>query len=488
MDCLVTKLKGAVNDDTLLKMDEFRIKFDMSSEALKDTENSHTHSNIRLDAIGDYTVSVIGPGYIGTEDSSVVSKALNFKYDAGSNTSEFIYLTDDVEELSITGKYYMSFFHAQYCRDYEFDISNLNYSKNLKYINIYSDKAKGDVSNLFKEVDATKFDATSMLVLYSRNGTSVGNTGLYGDITEVINRLAKNSKGLSFLNLGTLNIHGTIKGLVSSNYVFGPFCGDITLDLSGLNLSGKTVRITSSRVENSKVKLTGDVSSLKSAAYINIIQFVAGENCEISGDIIDAITGKYQGDMLKFGNIKNTTPQDFSKLTSIDNNLIIISNQYSSEDWHIPFTWTKNGYQGPYIIALESVYMQSHTEDMLVDMASKSLSPNAVQTYQKLMTINALDLAGATENITSAISTLSGKGVTVSITYLGGSKGISLMNSDMANKYAIVYKGKELLVEPTDLRHATVSAAYDCTYKEFDSYEKAQAYIDEHGLEYRKSE
>lgn len=69
-------------------------------------------------------------------------------------------------------------------------------------------------------------------------------------------------------------------------------------------------------------------------------------------------------------------------------------------------------------------------------------------------------LTDATGNITSAISTLSGKGVTVIITYLGGSKEASLLSEKKtANKYAIVYKGKNLLVEPTDLRHATVSAA-----------------------------
>lgn len=476
MDCLVTKLKGVVNDDSLVKMDEFRIKFDMSSEALKDTGQTNTHSKIRLDALGDYTVSVIGPGYIGTEDSSVVSKTLNFKYNEESNTFEFIYLTDDVEELSITGKYHMSYFHAQYCRDYEFDISNLNYSKNLQNINIYSDKAKGDVSNLFKYVNVSNFIYSNVLVLYSRDGTSVGNTGLYGDITEVINRLAKNPNGLLYLNLGALNIHGTIKGIVSSNYILGPFCGDITLDLSGLNFSGKTVRITSSAVKNSKVKLTGDVSSLKSATAIDIIQFIAGEKCEISGDIIDAITGKYRREMIKLSRIKNTKVQDFSKLTSTDS-FLLISTMYSEDDWHIPFTWTKNGYQGQYIIALESVYMQSHTEDMLVDMASKNLNPKAVKPFYKIMTIRALDLEGPTGNITSAISTLSGKGVTVGITYLGGSKEVSLMNSDIANKYAIVYKDNELIIEPTSLNNSTVAAAKDCIYKEFESKAEAEEFI-----------
>ena len=477
MECLITKLKGVVNDDTLLKMDEFRIKFDMSSEALKDTEQALTHSYIRLNVLGDYAVSVIGPGYIGTGDSSVSSKTLNFKYDAGSDTNDSIFLTDDVEELIITGKYDISYIYAQYCRDYEFDISNLNYSKNLKYINIYSDKTKGDVSNLFKYVDASNFDDTSMFVLNSRSNTSVGNTGLYGDITEVINRLAKNPNGLMYLNFGALNIHGTIKGIVSSNYVFARFCGDITLDLSGLNFSGKAVRIMSSEVTNSKVKLTGDISSLKSATAINLFQFVAGEKSEISGDLIDAITGKYRGEMLKLSNIKSTTLQDFSKIINVENNLLLISNQHSEDNWHIPFTWTKSGYQGQYIIALEDVYMQSHTEDMLVDMASKDLNPKANKNFYKLMIIKALDLASVTENITSAINTLSGKGVTVGITYLGGSREASLMSEKTANKYAIVYKGNELLVEPTDLKYATVSAANDCIYKEFESKEEAEEFV-----------
>lgn len=127
--------------------------------------------------------------------------------------------------------------------------------------------------------------------------------------------------------------------------------------------------------------------------------------------------------------------------------------------------------------------MQSHTEDMLVDMATKSLSPTATETYEKVISVRALDLASATENITSAISTLSGKGVTVTVTYLGGTNGISLMSLDtQAAKYAIVYKGKELIVEPADLNHATVSAAYDCTYKEFDTLEEAQAFITSNGL------
>ncbi len=364
--------------------------------------------------------------------------------------------------------------------NYKFDVSNLDYSKNLENIQIYSDKAKGDVSNLFKEVDTSRLD-NPFLVLYSRSGSSVGNTGLYGDITEVVNRLAKSPNGLRYLNLGVANVYGTIKGVVSSNYVFGDFCGDVTLDLSGLDFSGKSVKVSSSSAINSKLKLTGDISSLKSAESVVLILATCGEKCEISGDIIDAINGKYRGETLKLARVKNATVQDFSKLNNV-NSLKLISNQYAEDDWHIPFTWTKNGYQGQYIIALETVYMQSHTEDMLVDMATKSLNPAATKTYEKAMSIRALDLSGATENITTAVNTLTGKGITVSITYLGGSNGISLMSAKTANKYAIVYKGKELIVEPADTSKTLIAPANDCTYKEFNSLEEVQKFILSNGL------
>ena len=76
-------------------------------------------------------------------------------------------------------------------------------------------------------------------------------------------------------------------------------------------------------------------------------------------------------------------------------------------------------------------------------------------------------LADAAENIISAINTLSGKGVTVGITYLGGLKEASLMSEKTTNKYAIVYKDNELIIEPTSLNNSTVIAANDCIHKEF---------------------
>lgn len=56
------------------------------------------------------------------------------------------------------------------------------------------------------------------------------------------------------------------------------------------------------------------------------------------------------------------------------------------------------------------------------------------------------------------------------------------MSEREAAKYGIVYKGKELIVEPADITKTLIAAANDCTYKEFDTLEEAQAFVSSNGL------
>lgn len=477
MDCLVTKLKGSVNDDSLLKLGEFRMKFDMTSDVSPKDSNTHGHTTVdQTPDSGGYTVSVIGNGYIGTSDSDVTSKSINVT----SSTS--IYLTDDVEELSFSNKYNIRSISCRYCRDAIFNIADLDYSP-LINLELYSSGIYGDVSNLFKNSDMSSAIAPSVFSLHNKKDRE-SNKGLYGDVTETIKRVAANPNGMDYINLNTPNVSGRIEG-IASNYVIGPDCGDITLDFTDADFSGKRVTVSNnSSSDISKFKVTGDVSSLKSASYISFI-IIPKIQCQLSGDWPTILNSHDTGARFKIGRVKMTTVQDLSKLNVPS--LVIFSNQSATEDWHTDCIWTEGSYQGQYIIALENIYMQSGTEDMLVDFATKSVNPKATQSYEKILTIHALDLSSATGNITSAVSTLSGKGITVRITY-HGEAARTLSRANVVPKYAIVYKGKDLIVEPTDLNKATVSAAYDCTYKEFDSYEEAQAYVDAHGLEYRKSE
>ena len=447
------------------------MKFDMTSDV--NLEDSKTHGYIGVDQIpnsGGYTVSVIGNGYIGTSDSNVTSKSINV------TSSTNIYLTDDVEELSFSNKYNIRTISCRYCRDAIFNIADLDYSP-LMNLELYSSVVYGDVSNLFKNSNTSSAMSPSIFALYSKIGRE-SNKGLYGDVTETIKRVAANPNGMSYINFNAPNVSGRIEGIASS-YVIGADCGDITLDITGVDFSGKRITIAND-VSNdiSKFKITGDVSSLKSASYIHFV--VAPRiQCQLSGDWPTILNSHETHTLIKLGRIKMTTVQDLSKLNVPS--VTLFSNLSATEDWHTDCTWTEGSYQGQYIIALENIYMQSGTEDMLVDFATKSVNPKATQSYEKTLNIHALDLSSATGNITSAVSTLSGKGITVSITYHGEAVR-TLSRANVVPKYAIVYKGKDLIIEPTDLNKATVSAAYDCTYKEFNSLEEAKAFVSSNGL------
>ena len=59
----------------------------------------------------------------------------------------------------------------------------------------------------------------------------------------------------------------------------------------------------------------------------------------------------------------------------------------------------------------------------------------------------------------------------------------------LTKKYKVVHEGKQMIL-PLNKEgdNSEVYPSVNATAVEFDSYEKAQAYVDAHGLEYRKSE
>ena len=59
----------------------------------------------------------------------------------------------------------------------------------------------------------------------------------------------------------------------------------------------------------------------------------------------------------------------------------------------------------------------------------------------------------------------------------------------LTKKYKVVHEGKQMIL-PLNKEgdNSEVYPSVNATAVEFDSYEEAQAYVNEHGLEYRKSE
>ena len=59
----------------------------------------------------------------------------------------------------------------------------------------------------------------------------------------------------------------------------------------------------------------------------------------------------------------------------------------------------------------------------------------------------------------------------------------------LTKKYKVVYEGKQMIL-PLNKEgdNSEVYPSVNATAVEFDNYEEAQEYVNEHGLEYRKSE
>ena len=59
----------------------------------------------------------------------------------------------------------------------------------------------------------------------------------------------------------------------------------------------------------------------------------------------------------------------------------------------------------------------------------------------------------------------------------------------LTKKYKVVHEGKQMILPLNkESDNSEVYPSVNATAVEFDSYEEAQAYVDAHGLEYRKSE
>lgn len=472
MDCLVTKLKGVVNDDSLMKLDEFRLTFDKATNVLKNS--SYTHGYVVLAVTEPVTIKVIGTGYIGLEDTSVAQTSLEFNNSSDTN----VYLTDDVEAISISNKQALHALRVHYTRDLSnFDVGNLRSLKNLKNIEIWSDNMYGDITNLYTLQPTKNVDS---FVLLPKEDEF--NKNITGDLGAVIDRIDLQKSIWFKVKLKAINVTGNIKKLPFLFEVDAPISVNFdSIELGQNNNSAYSFSSGPNRTLASQITVSGNINKLKPYNYSSIqIQrdYKGNMAGKLSGDFIDTFAGEDKAlAALRLSAVYCDDVQDLSKSKAA--NLIYVDMAHNTEQYHVPCKWTKGQYTGT-IFGTNNVYMSSGTEDMIVDLSSKELNPNAGQSYNRTIRINSLDLSSETGNITSAISTLSGKGVTVSITYLGGARALSLARA--ASKYAIVYKGNELIVEPMNLSNSTVSAAYDCTYKEFNSLEEAKAFIASNGL------
>lgn len=84
----------------------------------------------------------------------------------------------------------------------------------------------------------------------------------------------------------------------------------------------------------------------------------------------------------------------------------------------------------------------------------------------------------------AAISTLQGKGFTVTVPAATDAASVMTMAANSVENFGIAYQGKTLIVEPVDLSQQQIYPAEGVTVMKFATREEAEAYIKENGLEY----
>lgn len=268
--CLVTTLKEAVTDNSLLKIDELRIKLNK-----KGSSNPHIAFWINSST----TLTVIGSGYI-------TNSAQTANYGTSKTVSSGwldVYLSSDVKEISLISKYNFSQLLGFNFNSYEFDIGELEYI-NINYLDL------GSATLLTGDIKALKNKPLTILYLFD--------TGVSGDIS-VLSSLSSTLTHALFH--GSQNLEGDISSLSDCNNIVQFTCafdtkitGNISalanktmlslFDCNGSSVEGdissfaNDTALTSLNVSNTSI--TGDTSSLSALTNLTTFYYV---NTAITG-------------------------------------------------------------------------------------------------------------------------------------------------------------------------------------------------------------
>lgn len=271
--CLVTKLNGAVANDSLLHIGEMRINIPYVNSPSKSTQE------IELAFSQASNVEIVGKGYFTDEALSQ-----NLGKVKEQVTNEKVYVSNSDCELSISNKYNITTLAS----NHEFDIEDLKYSAGLYKLS--SAMGVGDISSLANKPSLSYLYLESLL--------------LTGDLS------ALKDAALTYVNISSAKITGDLsnfkdKSLLTRLYLNSPF---VTGDFSAFANCTSLVHL---QINCSQVG--GDISSLANT-QVREVRLSQNGKQQITGDIAKLPNGCYY---LSFGNGNNTsltwTSRDTSK-------------------------------------------------------------------------------------------------------------------------------------------------------------------------------
>lgn len=205
--CLVTKLNDVVNNNTILKLGEFRIKV---------IDAPSSKRNIWLKANKELNLSIIGDGYfLDDTDTNNIGKTLTL----GPENMNEVHFSNGNYEISVTSKYDITEIETK-DSNCIIDVSSFNYSKSIKRLidRNFCFIGEANLSNLTLLNDLNLEKTNTKCDLSNVGSLNSVITIMLNNVTGNVNYL----HGLNSLNVLVLknaNINGDIAKLPSSTYV-----------------------------------------------------------------------------------------------------------------------------------------------------------------------------------------------------------------------------------------------------------------------------
>lgn len=305
--CLVTKLKGVIDNAELLKIGEMRIKVGKAPSHPNDAQG------IKVGFSTPTELEIVGDGYFTNKEMTLNNGkkiTVNPQFDG-----QLVYVSQACV-VSISNKYTLNLLYSwekgtdPYNEDVVFDIADIAFSNLLESLSVC-------FTNVYGDIAAVK-SLTNLKIIDFRNSL------VYGDIAN-----------LKDLDLTSVSFNGK------------RITGDISNLKNCTNL--KALSITSSIV-------TGDIASLKNIKNITSLGVVS---CSVSGDITALDLSKITNRILSVYGSDNFSG-DLGKID--DNILYVVGTSGKSK-----FTWTR-GSARTKILACMDIFCDK-IDDMLIDMS-----------------------------------------------------------------------------------------------------------------------
>ena len=277
--CLITKLNGSVQNNSLLRIGEFTVKVSKIESPTADSQK------FSINNTKDSQLRIIGDGYFTNETlTENKGKVMNIS----ANTETLVYYSNGDYEIAVSEKYSLYFigiFLSTNWKDFKgklsFDIESLKYSSNITRLFLANTQVTGDIAVLGK--------LTGIQVVL------LDNTQVTGDIAA----LGKLS------NITQLSLANT----------------QVTGDIAAL---GKLINIRELYLTNTQV--TGDIAVF--GRLTNLTEIPSVNNTKVTGDI--SIYRNTRSSQLRF-----TGTSVYGDLSVLPNDVLWVQGRNTGT-----FTWT----------------------------------------------------------------------------------------------------------------------------------------------------